>query len=153
MTRDDLLANIKRDRARLDEVIARVPAGRLTEGTLDDGWSVKDALAHVTAWEQLCMKWIREGRRDEGPFDDASINAFNRRLYEERREIPLADVLATSKRSTGEMVEMVEGLSEDVLAAEPAWNAVPLWQVVRWNADEHYREHIEQIGHWLDAKT
>ena len=149
MTRDELVAAIRRDRAALDAVAARVPEGRLTEAVLDDGWSVKDALAHIAAWEQLCLKWVREDKREEGPFDEASINAFNRRLYEGRGDFGLAEVLEESARSAAEMLAAVEVLTEDALSAPPRWGQATLGQIISSNADEHYREHIEQIGRWL----
>jgi hypothetical protein len=124
----------------------------MVEPALDDGWSVKDVLAHITAWEQLCLGWIREDRREEGPFTEDTLNKLNARIYEENRARSLTDVLDASKRSFVEIAAMVEQLPPDRLAAAPAWApARPLAEIISSNSDEHYREHIEQISRWLGA--
>ncbi|MEK7693088.1 MAG: ClbS/DfsB family four-helix bundle protein, partial [Chloroflexota bacterium] len=73
MTKAELLDAIRRDRATLDALVTSLSEAQMIAPELDAGWSVKDVLAHITAWEQLCLKWIREGRRDEGPFTQESI--------------------------------------------------------------------------------
>jgi len=150
MTKAELVANIERDRARLDELLAALDGARMTEPALDDGWSVKDALAHITSWEQLCLGWIRAGERREGPFTDDSLNALNARIYAENRDRPLVAVLARSRQSSAEILAVTESLSDEALAAPPAWApGRPLAEIISGNADDHYREHIEQISAWL----
>ena len=150
MTKAELIANIERDRARLDELLAGLDEACMIEPALEEGWSVKDALAHITSWEQLCLGWIREDARREGPFTPESINALNARIYAENRERPLADVLARSRQSSTEILAVAESLSDDALAAPPAWApGRPLAEIISGNADDHYREHIEQISAWL----
>lgn len=156
MTKDELLAAIKRDRARLDELVGQVPEGRMADGALDGGWSVKDVLAHIAAWEQLCLKWIKENKREElgAGADDAAVNAVNLRLFEENRGRPLKDVREESRRSYEQMVAAVEWLSEADIAVEPAWApGRPLWQIIDANSADHYREHIEQLSRWLDESA
>ena len=49
MDKTELLAAIARDRARLEELIAGIDDARMTEPSLEGGWSVKDVLAHISA--------------------------------------------------------------------------------------------------------
>jgi hypothetical protein len=148
-----LIANIKHDRARLDELVTSLDHARLLEPALDGGWCVKDALAHITAWEQLCLKWIREGRREEGPFTQGTIDAFNRGIYETNRDRALDAVMADSRRSYDAIVQTADTLPDDIDAA-PAWApGRSLGEIISSNADEHYREHIDQIEAWLRARN
>lgn len=150
MTKAELLANIRRDRARLDALLAPLDDARMIEPALDDGWSVKDALAHITSWEQLCLGWIRAGERREGPFTPESINALNARIYAKNRDRPLAEVLAHSRQSSAEILAVAESLSDDALAAAPEWApGRPLAEVISGNTDDHYLEHIDQINAWV----
>ncbi len=149
-----LLERIKNDRARLDALITPLDERRLTEAALDDGWSVKDVLAHISAWERLCLGWIRDDTRLEGPFTVDTLNKLNARIYEENRALSLSDILDASKRSFAEIAEMVEQISPDRLAAAPAWApGRPLSEIVGSNTDEHYREHIDQIEAWLRGRA
>jgi hypothetical protein len=152
MTKSELLASIRRERATLDALVASLSEAQRIAPELDADWSVKDALAHISAWERLCLKWIREGRRDEGPFTQESIDAFNDGIYEGHRVHTLDDVLAESRESHAALLAMVEALMDD-LDAPPAWApGRPLGAIISSNADEHYREHIEQILRWTERR-
>ncbi len=153
MTKDELLTNIRRDRATLDALVASLSDAQMIAPELEAGWSAKDALAHITAWEQLSLKWIRTGRREEGSFTQETIDAFNSGIYEAHRGDVLADVLAESRASYAAMLSMAEALAGD-LDAPPAWApARPLGEIISSNSDEHYREHIDQIQAWLARKA
>jgi len=155
MTQAELSPAIKRDHAALDALLARVPETRMTQPLLDAGWSVKDVLAHITAWEQLCLKWLRTGVREELTAGDdlgTQVDALNARLYAENRAQALDAVRDAYARSYDEIVTAAEALSDEQLTAKPAWAPhAHLWQIVSANSDEHYREHIEQISRWIAA--
>ena len=153
MNKNELLANIRRERATLDALVTSLSEAQMIAPELDAGWSVKDVLAHITAWEQLCLKWIREGRRDEGPFTQESIDAFNQSIFDANKGRALDAIREESKRSYVAIVETVEALADDLDAA-PAWApGRPLGEIISSNSDEHYREHIEQIEAWLRGRA
>lgn len=158
----ELIASIRRERGRLDDAIGAVPVERLEEPLLEDGMSVKDVMAHVTAWEQRALGWFRAAHNGETPedrrefvtasIDEAAwqgrIDAFNKRVFDENHSRPLEDVLSEYRRSFGEYQQAVEGLSDEDLFG--AWrfewmNGRALAAAVRGNSDEHYQEHAEQI--------
>ena len=129
---------------------------------LNDGWSVKDVLAHITGWEQLCLKWIRENRRDEGPFTQETLDALNAAMHDEHSCGTLAVTLASARNSHDAMIAAVESLDDATLAATPSWagggtdaatTGRTLANIISSNSDEHYREHIEQIERWLEAEV
>lgn len=157
-----LIARTRRERGRLDDAIGALPPARLTEPAFNDGWSVKDALAHVTAWEQRCLGWIEASLRGEDPADRrefaaaaddeqkraAVVHGFNARVYSQNRTRPLDDVLAAYRRSFAELMRTLDSLSDDDLfngQRFPWTGGHPLAAFVRGNADEHYAEHARQI--------
>ena len=159
MTNERLLASIGGEGASLDTLGASLSDAQMMAPELDGGWSVKDVLAHISAWELLCLKWIGEGRRDEGPFTQASIDAFNDGIYQANRERALPEVLDDSRRSHEAIVHTVEELTRD-LNAPPRWASdeftggaatATLGEIISANSDEHYREHIDQIDAWLEG--
>jgi hypothetical protein len=160
MTNAQLLASIRRDRATLDALVSPLSEAQMMAPDLEAGWSVKDVLAHISAWEQLCIKWVREGRRDEGPFTQESIDAFNDGIYQANRERPLVEVLEYARGSYTAMITTAEAVTSD-LDAPPPWasdeftggaTTATLGQIISANSDEHYREHIEQIEAWLRGR-
>jgi hypothetical protein len=153
MNKPELLESIRRERARLDELIAPLDDDDLTTPGVVEQQSIKDLLAHVTAWEQLCLIWMRTGRRIEGPFTDESLNALNAEMFERDRNLTVADVRTRARRSYAEVLESVGAQSDEVLAADPAWApGRALWEVISSNTDEHYREHADQIDVWLQGQ-
>jgi hypothetical protein len=150
MTKDDLLAAIRRDRARLDALIAPLDEARLTAGTLDAGWSVKDALSHISLWERLCVGWLAATARGETPArpEVQDVDGTNARNYEATKDRPLADVLRESKESYEAILAAVQALSDAQLADDTRFG-FPAWRLVSANSDDHYREHIDQIEAWM----
>jgi hypothetical protein len=156
-SKSDLLASIRSERAALDAVVARV-GDRLTEPGLDGERSVKDVLAHISAWEKIAMALVRNNQPLEEPppgETGASADPINDKVFEDNKARSVADVLAESKRTHSELVALVEEMSEDQLTTplgaglEGAEHSPPAAAIVRGNSDEHYREHTEQIETWL----
>jgi hypothetical protein len=59
-TKNELLSAIAADRARLEAVTAPLPGRELTTPGRE-GWSVKDHLAHIAAWERMIVAHLRDG--------------------------------------------------------------------------------------------
>ncbi len=150
MTKPELIAAIHRDRATLDALVASLSEEQMLAPVLDDGWSVKDLLAHIAAWEARCASWLEavaRGGTPERP-EVQNVDASNARDYAAARQRPLGDVLAASRAAHATMLRAVEALSEADLADETRFGW-PAWQMASSNSDEHYREHIQQIEAWL----
>ena len=160
LSKTELLAAIRRERARLDELIARAGAARMTEPSLEGRRSVKDVLAHISAWEKICMALVRNNQPiapppqgESGP----STDVINERVYEGSRDQPVQEIVAEARRSYAYLIAMVEGLSHEELGAvlgagQPGAEGSPLvLQVISENSDGHYREHAAQINAWLDS--
>jgi uncharacterized protein (TIGR03083 family) len=145
MKKAELLEAIRRERAELNAIVARVGESGMTDPALDDGWSIKDVVAHITAWEQLCLLWVRTDERGEGRFTQKSLDAMNAKLHDENKDRSLDDVLADARRSYEEFVAMVEEQTDESLVTPPRWADPPLGQVISSNSDDHYREHIDQL--------
>jgi hypothetical protein len=159
MTKDELVARIKSERARLDEAIARA-GERAEEPALEGGRSMKDVIAHISAWEKIGMALVRNNQPvppQTGATGQSSTDAINDKVFADNRDRPYADVLADAQRSYGDLVAMVEGMSEGALdsrlgAGQAGAEQSPrAGEIISGNSDGHYREHAEQIERWLDS--
>ena len=80
--------------------------------------AVKDVLAHLLEWEQMCLGWYDAGVRGETPhlpapgFNWAQIPALNQQIYEKYRDRPLDKVLKLFRASYQQILQTVQGLSE-----------------------------------------
>ena len=135
-------------RARMDE---RTPAG----------WTYRDLIAHVAAWEDLTARRMRiyretgvqprpgeEGGSGLEPFGD--VDAFNARVVEAHRLVgpeALVDELDTShRRLVGEIARLSdEQVRHDVLET-PFGPQSWVVAVVAGNSFGHYAEHAGELG-------
>ncbi len=155
-----ILESIQDERAKLEETLASIPEDRLTIPVAEIGWSVKDILAHLTAWEQLLLGWVQASERGETPdrpapgksWDD--LDALNEELHQAHKDRPLAEVLEGFHSSYQQVIELVTGMSEaDLLDPQRyAWRrGDPMWHMVAANTWWHYKEHRESIAAWLES--
>jgi hypothetical protein len=152
VNKQELTKRIQSDRARLDALVGGLDDAEIVEPALEQGWSVRDVLAHISAWERLCADWLRAAARDETPErpEVRQVDEFNAATFAANRHRPLADVRAESAASYAAILAAVEATSEAELASDARFGW-PGWQLASANSDEHYREHSAQIEAWLGS--
>jgi hypothetical protein len=157
MTKDEFLARIRQERAKLDEVVDRVGESRMEEPALEGGRSVKDVLAHISAWEKIAVGLVRRNEPLKAPppgENGPSTDAINDKVYQDNRDRPLPDVVAEELQSYASLIALVESMSQAELETpiggqEHAGQSPPAAAIIGGNSDGHYQEHVEQIERWL----
>lgn len=155
-----LLAEIRRQHDELDAVLARVPADRLEQPLEGEGWSVKDILAHIVAWEQVLLYWWQAGQTGETPTDpspglsDDDVERLNTAFYQAGLLRPLADVQDDYRRSYAQVMAMLQAAPAAALEQPgyfPWAEGQPFASFTIANTSDHYQEHRLQIAAWLEA--
>lgn len=155
-TKDELIALIRSERARLDALANQVKARQLTHQMLADGYTVKDILAHVTWWEQRMLELIETARRGEpvvglaAPGEDAqaAVDRVNAQVFDAQRNVPLDEVEARARRSYAQVLETIGDLEDDEVFAETGLRRQfggSALKLIAEDTYEHYREHVEQL--------
>lgn len=161
ITKPELLEHIRSERKDLEAALARLSPAQYLQPGLESGWSVKDILAHLTAWEENMQRWTAQTLQGEQPdrpaqFTDAVIQQMNQQLYLENREKDLADVLAGFRDTHPQTLAMLAGISEEDLVDPqrfPSRQGLPLWLMVAANTWWHYKEHRETIQTWFASQA
>jgi hypothetical protein len=150
-----LVARTHEERAALDEVYTKLTEDELCAPVLDGGWSMKDVLVHIAAWERRVLNATAASARGEADVwpepgaTMADMDRLNKRDFLANRERTLADVLARARTTFGEFIRWVESFSPEEIASElPYTPGIKLESIIRGNADEHYREHLDAIEAW-----
>ncbi len=123
---------------------------------LPGGWSVKDTLAHIAAWERYLSRHHLGGRpahealeMDEGTYRRLDQDGINEFLYQRHRGRSWADVQADLRQSHDEVLASLRGMPFAALL-EPRYPedppAGPLLAWVASNTYEHYREHRQALA-------
>lgn len=156
----ELLSAIGNAWADLQISIARYSEGQLTGVRDAAGWSAKDHLAHLAAWERSMLQLIREGTPQyEGLgtsrelFEAGDYDPMNAELYARTKDRSLAAVMDELRSVHEAMVALIQGMSErdltrscsDFAAEAPD---VPLLAKLNGNTWSHFGEHriwIEEL--------
>lgn len=157
-SKSQLLADCEKEKAALDEVLAKVPAQlRATPGVIEH-WSVKDLLAHLLEWEQMVLHWWRTGKAGGNPavpgegFKWSQLPALNEAIYQKYRDDSWDTVWQAKARSYDETYALVQSLSEEELftpGLQPWMNKNTLAAYFNSCTAAHYRWAAKEIKRWL----
>jgi len=117
----DLLAAIEKERGALDDFLGGLSQQEMVDPGVVGDWSVKDVLAHLTAWEGMCLGWYQAGERGETPqlpapgFKWNQTPQLNQQIFEEHQDDPLEKVLKDFHLSSREILGLIQDLSNEQL--------------------------------------
>ena len=156
-TKTELMHQIKLEREALEAALKGLDESEMAAPAFDAGWSVKDTLAHISAWERLMVGWVETSRRGERPerpiIGDDWVDRLNARFYEEKRNAPLSEVLDEFQASGEAARRAVQALSEEELFDPehfPWRDGSPLFTLVAANTLWHYQDHRQTIAGWRE---
>lgn len=158
MNKSQLIESIINGRNKFEETLSQLHQTQMTTPGLGSGWSIKDVLAHIQAWEIRMVRWLEDAQRGEIPqmlppgmtWDD--LDQINEQIYLENREKPLTDILAEFHQSFPRALDVVKGISEEDLINPDRYEwreGKPLWFIVAANTFWHYEEHDKAIREWM----
>jgi uncharacterized damage-inducible protein DinB/predicted RNase H-like HicB family nuclease len=154
--RHHLLACLAAGRAGLLEQLSGLDEKMLTEVPVPDGWTIKDLLAHVAAWDRWEERTMRCMVAGEVPDFTAvqDFDASNAAFVAEWHDRTLAEVLAELQVARADWVAWLESLSEveffrrrSYAGWDWSFSVVPLQ--VQW---QHDAEHAAQIAAWRESE-
>jgi uncharacterized protein (TIGR03083 family) len=109
---------MQREHEALEQALAGLTSAQLTQVSRATGWSIRDVVAHLWEWEQMCLGWYKAGLRGQAPavpaegFNWAQLPALNQQIFEKHHARPVADVLKAFRQSYRQMLKTVTALSE-----------------------------------------
>ena len=127
-----------------------------------DGWSVRDHLVHVAAWELSLLALLRGESRlaaiglTEAEDADLNVDEINQRILDAAQDQTWMEVLVAFDAGHADVLEQIESMSDaDLLlpyshfqpAASGAEEDQPVLGYITGNTFEHYEEHLG----WLRA--
>jgi len=152
MTKEETLARLAESRLALLQAIEGLSEEEMTQVQVEEVWTIKDVLGHITSWEETCLEPLQRFA-DGGPYDVQVIEnylAWNDVEAARKREVPLDTIL-------DELADIRQGLVEAVsrLSAGHWEQRVPFaWGGQGKIADTltglhvHEMEHVSHIQRW-----
>lgn len=147
MQKQQFLERLDKQWSALKESYAGLSAAQMDQDGVVGEWSVKDILAHVTAWEEESLEHLPTiaagGTPPRYSVVYGGIDAFNARRTEEGRRLPLAEVLERLDAVHRRLVEYVQGAPDELFVRETRFR-----RRLRMDTYSHYPGHAEAIRTW-----
>lgn len=159
----ELLEEIRRERAALDGALGSLTPRQMTQpGVTRGGWSVKDVLAHLVAWQQLNLGWYKAGLRGEKPAMPApgyslrDLPRLNQMLYRKHHRRSLRAIRADYSAYHNRVVNLIKRLPDTDLVTLGRFNWTgPSWTLsdyLRASTAAHYLWARKRIQRWWRAQ-
>lgn len=159
-----LLVEINREREKLNALLDRLKPRQMTRpGATKAGWSVKEILGHVVAWQQLNLEWHSTEMRGESPevpapgYGWGDVRKLNEKIYRKCHRKSLNDVLNEFESYHRAMIDLMGEVSDRdfVSVGRYSWTG-PTWTLsdyVRANTASHDRWASKHIRKWIRTIT
>lgn len=165
-SKEEVIAWIAESRADLDAVLTEFSDAELTRPG-PEGWSAKDHLAHVAAWERGVAALLRREDRAAAMgvpperWAEGDEDAINALLQRRDAALALADVVAASRAAHADLMAALDCLSwEDLHRGYAAYGPDPapddgrddpVGYTVAGNTYGHYPDHARWIRELIAA--
>ncbi|HEX8922205.1 MAG TPA: DinB family protein [Pyrinomonadaceae bacterium] len=148
MNKSELLERVREAHEKLTKALEGLTEEEATRVGLNPQWSIKDALAHVVAWEIEGVRAISEIQSNTWKpqkFDKQSIDAFNAHAVESRRENSMSQVRSEFDEAHREMEHIIVTLLPDEVD-----ESSPAYKFVEGTTFRHHTHHAAQIEEYRD---
>jgi len=115
-------------------------------------WSVKDILAHVTTWEEESLKHLPHILQGIQPPRYSvlygGIDAFNAQMTEQKRSLPLSEVLRQLDETHHQLLDYLQTVPEEQFTTETRFR-----RRLRLDTYSHYPIHTQSIREWREQNA
>ena len=161
-TKAELLVDIERTWATLNTALDRLAEAQMTTPTDAQGWTIKDHIIHLTAWEHSVVFFLQGKPRHDGlgveeaRYLEGADDEINAVIYQQRHDLPLADAVAQFRSTHEQLWELLQPLTDrdlqkpyrHYLPDEPGkGEGPPAINVIYGNSAHHFTEHLA----WIEA--
>jgi hypothetical protein len=144
---------------RWEALLANLGEARITAPGLPGGWSLKDVIAHLWAWQQLSIARLEAALQEREPefflwpepFDpesDDDLDRINAWIYETYHDQPWSRVHQAWRTGFLHFLELAGSLSEEDLFDPdryPWLEGYPLNAVLQGSYEHHLEDHLEPL--------
>ena len=117
-TRREALRALEEGRARIEELLDRLPRSAMTTTGIGGGtWSPKDLIGHLASWEEYALDALAAWERDErAPIDELqftlSTSRINDQAVERKTAWPLAKIRREADRAHEELLSAIRTMPD-----------------------------------------
>jgi uncharacterized protein (TIGR03083 family) len=150
LNKAELLDQVEIEWKKLDELLSDLSPEQITQPDPAGEWSIKDIIAHLTAWEGRMVAWvemIQQGGSPHGPKNWDEIHRWNAETFQQTKDMDLAAIFDQFRHTHQAVLDTIKSLSEEQLQTgyTEHWPKDQLWHGIAVDAAWHFKEHREEI--------
>ncbi|MBE2221412.1 MAG: DinB family protein [Anaerolineae bacterium] len=151
LTKTRLLSMAMSSRVYFAELWAGLTEAQFLEPDVEEGWSLKDIIAHVVSWERWMCGSLATAVAGDTPFiiqSDEDVDRMNAEFTTANSAKSLAQVLAEWSENEGKLEAAITAVPATALFDNNYYdwrNGRPLSWMVVGNTFGHYQDHIDPI--------
>src|SRR5215472_7657376 len=115
MDKAELLAKMQDGYNTFEALLTGLNETQMTTPGVNGAWSVKDNLAHLTAWHLRQLAFLQAVRQGKEPdirlVQESSVDEINEQFYQENKDRQLAEVLAAFRSSYQRVLAEVQAMT------------------------------------------
>ncbi len=147
MKKEQIIDKVEQGWREFKEAYTGLPGEKLLEPGASGEWSVKDIIAHVSAWEGEALKYLPltlQGKRlPRYSVMYGGIDAFNAHVAEKVRQLSLDEVVRQAEETHARLVAYLQAAPEEQFASETRFR-----RRIRLDTYSHYPIHTQAIREW-----
>ena len=149
-TRSELMVEYEQEWTKIERICAAMSQADMVRPGVEDEWSVKDILCHISAWEKYLLDrlgMVLTGQAPRYPVMSSweDVHRFNAQVYAENKDRLLTSVIVEFRSLFRGVMTVLEALRDDQLNQPYCYDfpddQLSLLKLIRANTCEHYREH------------
>lgn len=163
--REEILTKLNEEFEQWEERLSSLSEEEITTSRLPNGWSIKDLMAHLMAWQQVTTARLEAAQRNTSPVypewlaganpeSEEELHQFNARIFEAHQERPWSHVHQEWRTGFLSVVELGQEVPEDDLieAGRYPWlDGSPLIAVLQGTYEHHHVDHLGVLLTWIDG--
>jgi hypothetical protein len=162
--KQNVLERARAEYDRWEQLLSGLSESQILAKELDGGWSVKDVIAHLKAWQELSMVRLEAGQYGEEPVrpnwpealdleTESNVDETNAWIYAQHRDVPWSSLYPLWRCGYLRFLALGEAIPEQELLQKKhyAWTDSYSLADSLINSAKHHREHRELLLDWLTA--
>ncbi len=150
MKKSEIAGRVEEAHVKLLRALDGLTEEEATRVGLNAQWSVKDALAHIVAWELQGADTIGEiqaGTWKPQRLTKELIDNFNAHAVEVRRDFTMREVSDEFNAAHARMVSLIETLPDEIDESSPTY------KFIEGVTFRHMTHHATQIEEWRQKQS
>ncbi len=138
-----IIQDVERCYETISGLCREAPDAALTAPAMPNGWSVKDTVTHIAAWDWRCAALLNESYDTNTPLKARpDVDALNDEIYQEHKHWSWAEVRRDFREANRALISAIRSLPPERLQ-----DAV-IQQSISEETCEHYHQHIPELKKW-----